>query len=279
MVLESGLLQECEERYELTGPLPPLAIPTTLHDSLMARLDRLAAVKGLAQLGATLGREFAYDLLQAVSPWNEGTLRRGLQQLVAAEFLYQQGLPPQAMFRFKHVLIQEAAYQSLLRSTRQQYHQRIAHVIAERFPATAATQPELLAHHCTEAGLAEQAVEYWQRAGERSNTQSAYVEAVAHLTKGLDVLQTLPDSPARAPRELTMQLALERALQTAKGLGAPERGQVLARVYELCRQVGDTPQLVTVLGAWRRGIGSAERYPWPRRWLSNASPWPNASPM
>ena len=153
MVLESGLLQEREERYELTGPLPPLAIPTTLHDSLMARLDRLAAVKALAQLGATLGREFSYALLQAVSPWDEETLRRGLHQLVEAEFLYQQGLPPQATYLFKHALIQEAAYQSLLRSTRQQSHQRIAQVLEGRFPETAAMQPELLAHHYTEAGL------------------------------------------------------------------------------------------------------------------------------
>src|SRR4029453_14731227 len=107
-----------EEHYELTGPLPPLAIPTTLHDSLMARLDRLATVKSLAQLGATLGREFSYELLQAVAPWDEGSLRRGLQQLVTAEFLYQQGLPPQATYVFKHALIQEAAYQSLLKSTR-----------------------------------------------------------------------------------------------------------------------------------------------------------------
>ena len=136
MVLESGLLQEREERYELTGPLPPLAIPTTLHDSLMARLDRLATVKGLAQLGATLGREFSYELLQAVSPWDEATLQRGLQQLVEAEFLYQQGLPPQATYLFKHALIQDAAYQSLLRSTRQQYHQRIAQVLEARFPET-----------------------------------------------------------------------------------------------------------------------------------------------
>src|SRR6266702_2998332 len=129
MVLESGLLQEWDERYTLTGPLPPLAIPTTLHDSLMARLDRLATVKSLAQLGATLGREFSYELLQAVSPWDEETLRRGLQQLVAAEFLYQQGLPPQATYLFKHALIQDTAYQSLLRSTRQQHHQRIAAVL------------------------------------------------------------------------------------------------------------------------------------------------------
>src|SRR5688500_110562 len=148
MVLESGLLQEGEDRYALTGPLPPLAIPTTLHDSLMARLDRLATVKGLAQLGATLGREFSYELLQAVAPWDEDGLRRGLQQLVAAEFLYQQGLPPQATYRFKHALIQDAAYQSLLKSTRQQSHQRIAAVLEGRFPEVCETQPELLAHHC-----------------------------------------------------------------------------------------------------------------------------------
>jgi hypothetical protein len=147
MVLESGLLQERAERYALTGPLPPLAIPATLHDSLMARLDRLATVKGLAQLGATLGREFSYELLHAVAPWEEGTVPRGLQQLVAAEFLYQQGLPPQATYRFKHALIQDAAYQSVLRSARQQHHQHIAQVLEARFPELGATQPELLAHH------------------------------------------------------------------------------------------------------------------------------------
>ena len=153
MVLESGLLQERAERYELTGPLPPLAIPTTLHDSLMARLDRLAAVKALAQLGATLGREFSYELLQAVSLWDEDTLQRGLHQLVAAEFLYQRGLPPQATYLFKHALIQDAAYQSLLRSTRQQYHQRIAQVVEARFPELCETQPELVAQHYTAAGF------------------------------------------------------------------------------------------------------------------------------
>ena len=147
-----GVLQEREERYELTGPLLPLAIPATLHDSLMARLDRLAAVKAMAQLGATLGREFSYELLQAASPWDAGTLQRGLHQLVEAEFLYQQGLPPKATYVFKHALIQDAAYQSLLRSTRQQYHQRIAQVLEVRFPEICETQPELVAHHYTEAG-------------------------------------------------------------------------------------------------------------------------------
>jgi predicted ATPase len=168
MVLESGLLQERDDRYELTGPLPPLAIPTTLHDSLMARLDRLAAVKGLVQLGATLGREFSYELLQAVAPWDEDTLHRGLQQLVGAEFLYQHGLPPLATFVFKHALIQDTAYQSLLRGTRQQHHQRIGQVLEARFPVLCETQPELFAHHYTEAVVLAQAIPYWQRAGQRA---------------------------------------------------------------------------------------------------------------
>ena len=154
MVLESGLLQEHEERYALTGPLPALAIPATLHDSLMARLDRLAAVKALAQLGATLGREFSYALLRAVVPWEEGRVDEGLHQLVDAEFLYQRGVPPQATYTFKHALIQDVAYQSLLRSTRQQYHQRIAQVLEAQFPEIVATQPELVAQHYTAAGCA-----------------------------------------------------------------------------------------------------------------------------
>ena len=229
MVLESGLLQEREERYELTGPLPSLAIPATLHDSLMARLDRLATVKGLAQLGATLGREFSYELLQAVSPWDEGTLQRGLHQLVEAEFLYQRGVPPQATYLFKHALIQEAAYQSLLRSTRQQYHQHIAQVVEARFPEVCETQPELLAHHYTEAGVLAQAVPYWQRAGQRALERSANLEAIAHLTTGLELLATLPDTPERAQQELDLQTILGPALINTKGQAAPEVLHAYAR--------------------------------------------------
>jgi TOMM system kinase/cyclase fusion protein len=251
MVLESGLLQEREERYELTGPLPPLAIPATLHDSLMARLDRLATVKAMAQLGATLGREFSYELLHAVSPWDEATLRRGLQQLVDAEFLYQQGLPPQATYLFKHALIQEAAYQSLLRSTRQQHHQHIAQVLETRFPELCETQPELLAHHATEAGLHEQAIGYWQKAGQRAIERSANLEAIGHLTTGLEVLKTLPDTPERIQHELMLHTALGVPLRATKGIGAPEVGQVYARARELCQQVEETPQLFPVLfGLW-----------------------------
>jgi predicted ATPase len=247
MVLETDLLREHEDHYELTGPLPPLAIPTTLHDSLMARLDRLAPIKVVAQLGATIGRQFSYELFQAVSPLDETMLQQGLHQLVEAELVYQQGSPPQATYTFKHALIQDAAYQSLLRSTRQQFHQRIAQVLEQQFPETAETQPELLAHHCTEAGLAEQAVGYWQRAGQRSNARSAYVEAVAHCTKGLDVLRILPDTPERTQHELDMQLTLAQALASTKGFAASETGHAFVRARELCRQVGDTSQLFAML--------------------------------
>jgi predicted ATPase len=172
-VLELGLLRETEEHYELTGPLLPLAIPATLHDSLMARLDRLAPVKAVAQLGAVLGRNFSYELLQAVTPLDEVSLQQALARLVEAELLYQRGVPPQATYLFKHALIQDAAYQSLLRSTRQQFHQRIAQVLETRFPALVETQPELVAQHYTAAGCAEQAVVSWQRAGQQASDRSA----------------------------------------------------------------------------------------------------------
>ncbi len=259
MVLESGLLQEREDRYELTGPLPPLAIPTTLHDSLMARLDRLATVKSLAQLGATLGREFSYELLQAVSPWDEGTLQRGLHQLVEAELLYQRGLPPQATYLFKHALIQDAAYQSLLRSTRQQYHQRIAQVLEARFPDLCETQPELLAHHYTEAGFMAQAIPYWQRAGQRAVERSANLEAIGHLTKGLEVLVTLPETRERTQQELALLTTLGPAMIVIKGYGAPEVEDTYLRARELCQQVDDPAQRFPVVrGLWNRYLMRAE---------------------
>jgi class 3 adenylate cyclase/DNA-binding winged helix-turn-helix (wHTH) protein/tetratricopeptide (TPR) repeat protein len=247
MVVESGLVQEREGQYELAGPLPPLAIPATLHDSLTARLDRLGPVKQVAQLGATLGREFAYEVICAVSSMDEETLRNALTQLVAAELLYQRGLPPQARYRFKHALIQEAAYAALLRSSRRQYHQRIAQVLEERFPETCEEQPELLAHHYTEAGGTAQAMPYWQRASQRAIERSAYREAMAHCTKGLELLQTLPDTPARAQQELILHMILRVPLTATKGYGAPEVERALIRARELCQQVGETAQLFAVL--------------------------------
>ena len=227
MVLESGLLQEREERYELSGPLPPLAIPATLHDSLMARLDRLGAVKGMAQLGATLGREFSYELLQAVAPWDEATLQRGLHQLVEAEFLYQRGVPPQATYLFKHALIQEAAYQSLLRSTRQQYHQRIAQVLEAQFPETVETQPELLAHHTLCGEVWDKALGYCRQAGEKAMARLAHREAVGCFEQALSVLPHLPETRATHEQAIDLRLALRTAL-----LPSGNSGRILACLRE-----------------------------------------------
>jgi class 3 adenylate cyclase/predicted ATPase len=246
-VLDASWLQEGEDGYELTGPLPPLAIPATLQDALRARLDRLPTGKAVAQLGATLGRTFAHELLQAVAPLDELTVWHGLVELVQAEVLYQRGVPPQATYTFKHALLQEAAYQSLLKSTRQQYHQRIAQVLTAQFPEMVETQPELLAQHYTAAGLTEEAVGYWQRAGQRSHMRSAYTEAVAHYTAGLEVLQTLPDTSQRAQQELNLLLTRLEALRIIKGYAAPEVGQEFTRARELCRQGGDSPQLFDIL--------------------------------
>lgn len=245
MLLESGLLIEHAQRYELTGPLPTLAIPNTLHDSLTARLDRLSPVKSVAQLAATLGRDFSYALLEAVAPWDEHTLQHGLRQLTEAELLYEQGQPPTATYRFKHALIQDAAYQSLLKSTRQHHHQRIAQTLESRFPETVSTQPELLAHHYTEAGLAAKAIPYWQAAGLRALQRYANVEAAAHASRGLELLSTLPDPQQRTKQELSLQIVLGPALSSARGPQSAEH--IYARACELARQVGSTPELFPAL--------------------------------
>jgi class 3 adenylate cyclase/predicted ATPase len=247
MVVESGIVKEQGGSYTLTGPLPPLAIPTTLYDSLMARLDRLVTAREVAQVGATLGREFSYELLRAVSPVEEACLQQALTRLVEAEVLYQRGLPPQTRYIFKHALIQDAAYQSLLKSRRQQLHEQVAHVLAEKFPQTIETQPEIVAHHYTEAGLIAQAIPYWQRAGQRAMERSANVEAISHLTKGLEVVKVLPDTE-RVQQELVFQTALGPALMATRGFAALEVGEAYTRALELCRKVGQPSQLSSVLG-------------------------------
>src|SRR5712664_3068487 len=199
-ILESGHLKAVDEHYELVGSLRALTIPATLQDSLMARLDRLVTAKAVAQYAAVIGRQFAYDVLSIVTQLDEATLQRELGRLVEAELLYQRGLPPQASYVFKHALIQDAAYASLLKSTRQHYHQRIAQVLEAQFPETTAAQPELLAHHYTEAGLTEKAVGYWHKAGQRASERSAHVEAISHLRQGLALLQTLPETRERSQR-------------------------------------------------------------------------------
>ena len=247
MVMESSLVSEKNGQYELTGPLPPLAIPTTLHDSLMARLDRMQTAKEVAQLGAVLGREFSYELLQAVSLFEETHLQGSLRQLVVAELVYQRGILPQAYYLFKHALVQDTAYQSLLKTKRQHLHQQVAQVLEERFPDIIETQPELVAHHYTEGSRVEQSLLYWQRAGQRATERSANIEAVSHLRKGLALLKTLPETPACAQHELSLQITLGGSLTIIEGYGSADVGKAFARARELCRQIGETPQLFPVL--------------------------------
>jgi predicted ATPase len=258
-LLELGHLKESDKHYELTGSLRTLTIPSTLHDSLMARLDRLVTAKGVAQIGATIGRQFAYDLLQAVSQLDESTLQRELGRLVEAEIVYQRGLPPQAYYFFKHALIRDSAYESLLKSTRQHYHQRIAHVLEEQFSETTKTQPELLAHHYTEAGLTEQAVHYWHHAGQRASERSAHVEAIGHLRQGLQLLQTLPETPERIQQDVDLRIALGPSLITTKGWAAPEVRETYTSAQQLCHHLEDPYRLFPVLrGLWSYYLVRAE---------------------
>jgi class 3 adenylate cyclase/predicted ATPase len=228
-------------------PLQAFAIPITLQDSLMARLDRLGNAKAVAQVGATLGREFSYELLQAVWPHEKEELEQDLHRLVAAELVYQHGLPPHAQYIFKHALIQDAAYQSLLKRTRLQYHSQIAQVLEAKFPEVKEAQPELLAHHYTEAGLIEPAISYWQQAGQRAAERSANIEAISHFRKGITLLQTLPMSAERLQQELTLQMPLGVALMATKGYAALEVAEVQIRVQALCQQMGESPQLFQAL--------------------------------
>jgi class 3 adenylate cyclase/predicted ATPase len=250
-VLESGMLQDVDGHYELTGSLSTFAIPTTLQDSLMARLDRLVTAKAVAQYAAVIGRQFPYALLQAVSQLDATTLQRELGRLVKAEIVYQRGLPPQAYYYFKHVLIQDTAAQSLLKSTRQHYHQRIAQVLESQFPETVEAQSELLAHHCTEAGLTEKAVHYWYHAGQRARERSAYVEAIVHLRQGLALLEMLPETPEGTQQKVEMHIALGASLIATKSYAAPEVGETYRRAQHLCQYLDDPHQLFPVL----RGLG------------------------
>jgi predicted ATPase len=258
-ILESGHLKDVNGHYELTGSFSTFAIPATLQDSLMARLDRLVTAKGIAQIGAIIGRQFSYELLQAIAPVEAATLQRELGRLIEAELVYQRGLPPQATYTFKHALVQDAAYQSLLKSTRQQYHQRIAQVLEEQFAEIAEAQPELLAHHCTEAGLTAQAVHYWHHAGQKAIERSAHVEAIAHLYQGLELLQTLRETPERLQHEVDLLITLGASLRATQGSAAPEVGQTYLRAQLLCAHLEDPQRLIPVLyGLWNYSLVRAD---------------------
>jgi class 3 adenylate cyclase/predicted ATPase len=251
-LVETGVLAGESGTYHLAQALPTIQVPATVQSVLAARIDRLPPEeKQLLQAAAVIGTEVPLPLVQAITELPEVVLHRGLAHLQTAEFLYEMRLFPERAYTFKHALTQQVAYQSLLTSTRQRYHAQLAQVL-EAQPETVETQPELLAHHATEAGLAAQAVGYWQRAGQRTIERSANLEAISHFTKGLEVLNTLPDTVDRAQQELLLQTALASAYIAVKGMGSQEVEHAYARAHALCRQVGDTPQLIPVLQGLRR---------------------------
>jgi class 3 adenylate cyclase/predicted ATPase len=245
-ILESGILRAEMNSYVLDGALPPFAIPTTLHALLMARLDRLASVRLVAQIGAAIGREFSYELLRGASRFSEDELQAALGRLVASELLFQRGTLPDAVYTFKHALVQDAAHSSLLRSSRQQLHAQIAEALEAQSPELMDNQPELFAQHYAEAGLVEKSVAFWGRAGHRSTACSAMTEAAAQLQKGLDQLALMPDLPERQRQELEFYNALGTVLLAVKGWTAPETGHAYARAQELWEQLGSPAEFLRV---------------------------------
>ena len=226
-------------------PSPALAVPASLHASLMARLDRLGPAKEVAQIGAAIGREFSHALLAAVARKPEAELRSALDRLIAAGLLFRQGVPPHATYLFKHALVQDAAYGTLLREPRRALHARIAEALESQFAEIAESQPELLARHCTEAGLIEKAAGLWGKAGQRSLARSALVEAAAQLTRALDQIATLPGTPALRREQIKLQVALANALMHAKGYAAPETKAAVEQarlLIERAEALGEPPE-------------------------------------
>jgi class 3 adenylate cyclase/predicted ATPase len=230
----------------LESDAPQVGIPTTLHDSLMARLDRLGLERRVAQIGAAIGREFSYALLHAVSRLPEEELQSALARLVASELVFQRATPPDAVYSFKHALVQDAAHGSLLRSTRQQLHAQIAETLEIQFPEMTENQPEILAQHYAEAGLLEKSVAYWGKAARRSAARSAMAEAVAQFQKGLDQLALLLNTPVRQGQELELYSGMGAALMASKGFASPETGQAYARARELWEQLGSPSEFLQV---------------------------------
>ncbi len=248
-VIEAGAGGDRATGALASAPLPRVAVPATLHASLMARLDRLGpAAKEVAQIGAAIGREFSWSLVRAVGARTDADLHAALGRLVESGLAFCRGVPPQASYLFKHALVQDAAYGTLLRKRRQDLHDRIVAVLEERFPEIVDQQPELLAHHCAQAGSIGKAVAYWARAGRQSLARSAMTEAAAQVRKGLELLPQLPDGAETWRLEFDLQKILGAALLASKGNAAPETGQAYARARALCERLGDTEALIPVLG-------------------------------
>jgi predicted ATPase len=240
--------EDAAERTVAAVPSPALAVPATLHASLIARLDRLGPAKEVAQIGGAIGREFSHALLAAVMRKPEAELASALDRLMAAGLLFRQGLPPHATYLFKHALVQDAAYDTLLRSRRQQLHAQIAATLKRQFPEVVTAQPQLIARHCADAGLSEEAVGYWLKAGQRAIERSAMMEAVTQLRKGLDLVANLPDRTEHLQSELEMQMAIGTALSATTGFAAPATVEANARARALAEQLDRSDYFGPLLG-------------------------------
>jgi class 3 adenylate cyclase/DNA-binding response OmpR family regulator/predicted ATPase len=250
-VLESGVLQDAGDRYVAVDPLPSLVIPATLLGSLTARLDRLGPSKEIAQIGAAIGREFSYRLLAAVVPPSGPSLQSALAHIAACELIFARGEPPNSTYFFKHALVQDAAYATMVRRKRQQLHSRIVDALMDGFPETVETQPELMAYHLAQAGHTEKAIKYLRKAGQRAIEHSANAEAIGHLTRALELLRSVPESAERKREALGLEVMLGQAMIADRGYAAPETKETLLRAKTLIDSLTDPPQKFAILyGIW-----------------------------
>jgi tetratricopeptide (TPR) repeat protein len=246
-VLESKLLQEHNSQYILESPLPSFSIPTTLQASLMARLDRLASVREVAQIGAVAGRDFHYELIYAAAGLPRERLEDALEQLVKSELIFRRGVIPHAVYTFKHALVRDAAYASLLKSKRHKLHALMADVLEQQFPDIVQIQPETLARHLCEAGQIEKAIGYWLEAGKNAALRSANLEAMAHLQRGIEMTASLDAGAAQERLELDLLLVLGPCLIAAHGPAAATAVSTFARARELCERLGRPPEYLQVM--------------------------------
>jgi predicted ATPase len=255
-----------------------VTVPASLHASLMARLDRLGPAKEMAQIGAAIGREFSHALLASVVRKPEAELGSALERLVQAGLLFRQGVPPHATYLFKHALIQDAAYGTLLREARRDLHVRIAKMLKEHFTHIRETQPETLAHHYSKAGLADEAIEWWSKAGERATGGSAYDEAVGHFNKAIDLAERLPASTNRKLLQLRLEANHGYALLHARGQSAPETMVAFARARDLATEVGKpTERASAYYGLWAGSFLSGDLVSMrdkAEEFLNDAKRWP-----
>ncbi|MFL5281051.1 MAG: AAA family ATPase [Rhodopila sp.] len=273
-ILESGELKDAGGHYEYGGSAHAVTIPATLRDSLMARLDRFMPVREIAQIGAAIGREFSYELIEAVAPMPQAQLDEALARLCEAGLAFRRGTPPDAVYSFKHALVQDAAYDSLLKRRRQELHAKIARVIEQRFPNLPTSEPEVLAHHLTEAGRAEAAIPLWQRAGEQAFKRMALSEAIAHLDQGLELVTTLPPSSERDASELELRSLLGTAWLGFKGHAAPEVWTSLHPALALAKSLERHDALLPILWGLATNVLNqgrvAEALPWAQEMLDVA---------